>query len=237
MLTSLKKWAYKKFILPRIERTNLQKVKDKTKIFVIGRNKTGTTSLHHEFLERGFIVGNQRKAELLLDNYLDKDFESIISYCKTAQVFQDIPFSYPETYKHLHKAFPDAKFILTLRDSPEQWYNSITKFHSKIFGNGKIPTKKDLQNANYVYKGWIWKANRFMYNTPENDPYQKDKLIQSYIDYNDSVLEYFKDKNNLLVINLSEKDAYTKFCNFLNLPLEGKNSFPWKNKTSEIKRK
>ena len=83
----------------------------------------------------------------------------------------------------------------------------------------------------------MWKANRIMYGTPENDIYNKELMLQTYIDYNNNVREYFKDSMNFLEINVSSDSAYEKFCNFLNLPLEGKNSFPWKNKTSEIKRK
>ncbi|MBI3882938.1 MAG: hypothetical protein HY305_01625, partial [Sphingobacteriales bacterium] len=108
------------------------------KIFCIGRNKTGTTSIEKAFIDFGYTVGNQRQAELLLSNYIKNDFDSIVSYSKSAQVFQDSPFSYPETYMHLDKAFPNSKFILSVRDSSEQWYNSITSFHAKLFGNGKV---------------------------------------------------------------------------------------------------
>ncbi len=76
------------------------------KIFCIGQNKTGTTSIRKACEDLGFDVGNQRVAENLLINYLENDFKSIIDYCKTANVFQDFPFSWPETYKHLDKAFP-----------------------------------------------------------------------------------------------------------------------------------
>lgn len=107
---------------------------NKQKIFCVGRNKTGTTSLTKAFEDLGFVVGNQRTAERMLHHYKNRDFKPIIKYCKSAQVFQDFPFSYPETYKHLDKAYPNSKFILTIRDSADQWYNSVTKFHAKMFG-------------------------------------------------------------------------------------------------------
>jgi hypothetical protein len=73
-------------------------VKDKVKYFCIGRNKTGTTSLKKAFEDLGFIVGDQRAAELLADrHYFDGDFEEIVKYCKTAQVFKNVPFSYSNT--------------------------------------------------------------------------------------------------------------------------------------------
>src|SRR5690606_27053905 len=159
----------------------------KQKIFCIGRNKTGTTSLAAEFQELGFPVGRQRTAEELIDFYIRGDFKPIIEYCKSAQVFQDVPFSWPVTYRHLDEAFPNSRFILTIRDDSEEWYNSLTKFHSKIFGQGNIPNSQQLKNAQYVYKGFMWKVNRAIYGTPEDDPYNKQILIQHYEDYNKEV--------------------------------------------------
>src|SRR5690606_32146124 len=106
----------------------------KQKIFCIGRNKTGTTSLAAEFKELGYPVGHQRTAEKLIDYYIANDFQPIIDYCRSAQVFQDAPFSWPETYKYLDEAYPNSLFILSVRDNAEQCYNYLTKFHSKLYG-------------------------------------------------------------------------------------------------------
>lgn len=206
-----------------------------TKYFCIGRNKTGTTSLKKAFSDLGFKIGNQRVAEMLILEYARANFELIIKYCKTAQVFQDVPFSFPDTYRHLDKAFPGSKFILTIRDSPEQWYKSLVNFHSRLFGGGQIPTAEQLKNASYVWKGWMWLSNRINYNTPEDDIYNKDILIQHYKDHNNRVLEYFKDRpNDLLVLNLAEKGAYQKFLNFIGMSHSPHDDFPWINKTSEL---
>ena len=64
------------------------KVRNKTKFFCIGRNKTGTTSLKKAFSDLGFIVGNQTLSEKLYDRYFfSNDFDKIVSYCETAEVF------------------------------------------------------------------------------------------------------------------------------------------------------
>jgi hypothetical protein len=210
-------------------------VKGKTKYFCVGRNKTGTTSLKKAFENLGFIVGDQRKAEILYDRYYFKGvFEPIIEYCKTAQVFQDVPFSYPETYKYLDRAYPNSKFILTIRDNPEQWYNSVTKFHAKLFGkNGRIPTVEDLRNATYIYKGYPYNTIR-AHGTTEDDPYNKEIMINHYKKHNDDIIEYFKDRpEDLLVINIADNNSYQDFIDFLGVD-SPYNSFPWKNKTSEI---
>jgi len=205
------------------------------KIFCIGQNKTGTTSLKKTFLDLRFIVGNQRKAERLAKYYLENNFVPIIDYCETAQVFQDFPFSYPETYKYLDKAFPGAKFILTIRDTPDQWYNSLVSFHSKMFGKGNIPSKVDLIHAGYVWRGWAWQVFSFLYKTPDNDLYNKDILIRAYERYNKDIISYFKERpNDLLVINLSEEGSYQTLMNFLGIN-SIKDSFPWENKTEAVK--
>jgi len=102
--------------------------------------------------ELGYYVAPQRPAELLLENWYNNNFKSIIKFVRyNGQAFQDIPFSLPGTYEVLDRAFPDSKFILTIRDDAEKWYQSVTKFHSRIFGNGTIPVKEDLMNAIYVF--------------------------------------------------------------------------------------
>lgn len=212
------------------------RIRNNTKYFCIGRNKTGTTSLHKAFEELGFIVGYQLEAELLMDDYFKNNYKRIIEYCKKAEVFQDVPFSMQDTYKILDKEFPNSKFILTIRDNSNQWYNSLTKFHAKFFGNGNIPTWEDLKNGEHVYKGWIYKNILNQYGLTEKDnPYEKDVLISHYEKYNQDVLNYFKDRpNDLLVINLSEKFSYLKFCNFIGV-VPKRDTFPWENKTDEIK--
>ncbi|MCH3881556.1 hypothetical protein L1S33_04130 [Tenacibaculum sp. K20-16] len=202
------------------------------KIFCIGRNKTGTTSMAKIFRKMGLSVGPQRPAELLVKDWGKNDFTRIIKYVKYSGIaFQDIPFSFPNTFKVLDKEFPDSKFILTIRDSPEIWYKSLISFHSKRFGNGCLPTKQDLKKAKYIYPGYAWEVNRLLHNTPEEDIYNKQMLIQHYIDYNDSVIKYFKNKpEQLLVVNLKEPDSLVKISKFLGIS-KNIGKVPWENKT------
>ena len=211
---------------------NQIKVYNKPKIFGIGRNKTGTSSLTSAMHELGYVVGYQKEAELLFSDWVKRDFRKLIKFCHTAQFFQDIPFSLPYTYIIMDHTFKRSKFILTVRDTPDQWYNSITKFHTKIYGkNGQIPTKEDLQNAFYRYSGMPYDINKYVYNTPENDLYNKDILIKHYNYYNQGILDYFKHRpDDLLVLNVAEEDAYRKLTIFLGKTIINKN-FPWKNKT------
>jgi len=204
----------------------------KTKYFCIGRNKTGTTSIAKAFSELGFLVGDQSIAEELTDEYYYVgNFEPIIRYCTTAQVFQDQPFSLPETFKHLDKAFPGSRFILTIRHSSEEWYQSLTRFHAKKFGrNGQLPTANDLQNADYVRKGFMYNVVK-LYGTSDEEPYEKEILIAHYDAHNQSVTSYFANRpGDLLVINVAEAGSYKMFAQFSGTT-PTRTEFPWENRT------
>jgi hypothetical protein len=206
-------------------------IRKKRKFFCIGRNKTGTTSLRKAMSDLGYTIGNQRKAEKLISFYKIRDFRPIIEYCRSAEFFQDVPFSWPFTFIAMDLAFPQSKFILTVRDNAEQWYNSLVKFHSTRFALNGLPKKEDLLNDTYCYKGWAWEVNKLIYETPDDDPYQKDILINHYEAYNLLVLNYFKYKpKNFLLLNPGDADSYIKLCEFLEKkPLYEK--MPWENKS------
>ncbi|MCG8451553.1 MAG: hypothetical protein MI717_00040, partial [Spirochaetales bacterium] len=184
--------------------------------------------------EHGYKVGNQHAGELLLNDWQLRNFGPIAEYCRTAEAFQDVPFSLPFTFVWLDHCFPNSKFILTVRNSPEEWYNSLVSFHSKLFGGGNVPTAEQLKESDYLKRGWIYKFQKAVFSTPDEDLYNKEALIKMYDIHTSMVMRYFRFRaNELLVLNLSEKDAYQRFCSFLGISQKF-DSFPWENKTSDI---
>ena len=125
------------------------------KIFCIGFNKTATTSLSSFFKKNGFLVAPENPFEELLDSYLDKDFQTIMNSINTKfseyQVFQDVPFSLPQLYKTLYEKYPDAKFILTIRNNKDDWYYSLLNYHKSLFSDISQPEK-----ILYVKEKWIY---------------------------------------------------------------------------------
>lgn len=193
-------------------------VAGKQKIFCIGSNKTGTTTLFHGLSELGVRMGSQRIGESLIDNWDSEDFGPIIRYCRTAQGFQDVPFSLPGIYRTLYPVFPDASYILSVRDS-EAWYDSLVNYHSRLWGDGiKPPTAEQLKRAEYIYKGRPWHVNRMVFNTPEDEPYKKDILIAAFEKHNKDVKEFFRDKpSGFLVLDVSRPGSYSDMCDFLGM--------------------
>jgi len=198
------------------------------KVFCIGLVKTGTTSLEQALKDLGYRLGNQRQGELLLEVYLARNFAKIVEFCLTADAFQDVPFSFPFTYIALDQSFPNAKFILSVRDDVDQWYRSLVRFHGNLFAGGRIPVKDDLLRATYCYPGYVWEAIRLVWNTPEDEPYHKPTLVSYYERHNANVRDYFRSKSNLLEINLSDKGAYGRLCSFLGKEPMAED-FPWLN--------
>ena len=87
------------------------------KVFCVGRNKTGTTSINRALRDLGYRVAPQEPAEWLTEKWSKRDFRDLSRFCLRYDVFQDVPFSYPFTFQEMDQRFPNAKFILTVRDS------------------------------------------------------------------------------------------------------------------------
>lgn len=207
-----------------------------TKVFCVGRNKTGTTSLAEALRSLGLVVGDQDWAGRLAHDWGTRDFRRLFRYCHTAQAFQDVPFSLPFTYQALDQRFPGSKFILTVRNNADEWYGSLTRFHSAMFGHGRIPTADDLKASSYISPGAAYKFNRMLYDTPVDDLYNKAAMTASYEAHNRAVVEYFRHRpDDLLVLNVAEPEAFPKLCRFLGKPVEHR-AFPWENKTDAVVR-
>lgn len=199
------------------------KAKNRHKIFCIGLNKTGTTSLGYLFEKNGITVAKQYEGELLFKAYLNRDFSKIVKYCKKskATVFQDIPFSLPHTFPFLFDAFPNSKFILTIRDTPEKWYDSLVKFHSDFYNNGRPLTKEILKESEYVYKGWSWEVMNDVFFRDYDVLYDKKSLIDIYTNHIKSVEHFFRNhKERLLIVNLSVEGDFKRLCDFLKITIK-----------------
>lgn len=210
MCKSVKNWFNSLFFFKR------------PKVFCVGANKTGTTTIASVFRNQGLRVGNQRRGEMLMRDWAERDYRRIISYCRSAEAFQDIPFSYPDTYQALDEAFPGSKFILTIRNDADQWFDSLTRFHTKLVGKNRLPTADDLREFYYLYRGFLWDAMRLRYGDDEALLYHREWYCQCYDEHNRAVQDYFKDRpGDLLVLNVADPDAMERLLAFLNIPFSG----------------
>src|SRR3954452_13281738 len=145
--------------------------RQKAKVFCIGSGKTGTTSIGAAMKSLGFELGVQSTGELLIEEWARRDFRPIIEFCRTADAFQDIPFSLDYTYVVLDQEFPGSKFVLTVRKNADEWYGSLARFHTKIVGTGQLPTAADLKAFPYLKPGWLWRTQELVYGCDESNVY------------------------------------------------------------------
>ena len=200
------------------------------KIFCIGFNKTGTTSLQNLFSGSGFKVAPQTPFEYNFNSYKFGNFSTFINMIKEdyphCNFYQDVPFSLPNFYKTLYQEFPDAYFILSTRTTPEMWYNSLCSSHQKSFPN-RYNTPSEIEHN---YKGWVFDYLTKGLGSPKYDPYNKNILIEAYNNHNNGVKDFFKGNNNLIEINLSTPKDFNKLEQSLGIKFTP-TSFPHLNKS------
>jgi len=206
-----------------------------TKVFGIGLNKTGTTSLEAAFMRLGLRPGPHRVFERHFENFINGNLEPFFRDVDKYEAFRDVPFSLPDAYRVIFAQFPSARYVLTIRDSFDQWFASLTRFHTHLFGTrGDIPTTSELANATYVHTGWILRVMQIGLRTPLHRPYDADWLRHVYNTHTSNVIKFFSDKpESLLVLNPAQADAYSTLARFLNAPAS-RDSFPHLMKTDNL---
>jgi hypothetical protein len=185
-----------------------------TRIFCIGFNKTGTTSLTEFLKDEHYIIAPQRPFECNLYSYVSGNYETFEYIIKDifydCDFFQDIPFSLPKIYQFLDEKFPNSKFILTLRDDSNEWYDSLVNFHKNVL-NMDNPYRYD-----YIHYNWVQTILTKCYGAPNHDPYDENVLKTAYENHIIDVKKYFNGRDNqLLILNLSDELCVEKLEDFL----------------------
>ena len=184
-----------------------------TKYFIIGLNKTGTSSIRHALgvaLGRASLVESKRVLFVGIDDIFS--FTDFLIKRKKS-IFKDRPWN-TGCYKELNEKYRNSKFILTIRDQ-EEWWTSVEKWLS-------ITAKWTKEfNPDEEMKRVHLNEKIMAYNNHFNcDSLNKDCYINYYNSYNNAVLEYFKDKSNLYVLNLDKDFNWSNIQKITNLDEE-----------------
>ena len=96
---------------------------DKPKVFCIGMPRTGTTSLGHALTKLGYTVAGPF---MMADDEWDHDliYEKAEDKLTRCNAVRDTPWAV--LYDWLDESYPDARFILTVRDCRE-WMSSMKR--------------------------------------------------------------------------------------------------------------
>ncbi|TWH92416.1 MULTISPECIES: sulfotransferase family protein [Sphingobium] len=160
----------------------------KPKIFGIGLNKTGTTTLGSCFQRLGYKHLGYRRD--LLHAYRSRQVARVFKEIDRFESFEDWP--YPLMYRELADRYPDAKFVLTVRKSAETWLNSLSR-HAR--------QSRPLRHARKLAYG---------YHYPENAP---DEHIAFYHAHNQEAQAFLGDR--VRVLCWEKGDQWEQLCDFI----------------------
>lgn len=168
------------------------------KIFGIGLHKTGTSSLARALNILDIKCSHWEHYEELYKGIQNNDYS--FEFLKKYQAVVDLPV--PCIFANLDRAYPNSKFILTIRDT-ENWFKSVK--------NHFIVTKEMFDRSDKLK---LLKEEELFYKIKHVD---KNIFIERYENHNKEVIDYFKNrKNDLLVIDIIQGDGWDKICRFLD---------------------
>jgi hypothetical protein len=183
------------------------------KVFCVGFQKTGTTSMAVALEILGYrvasIFGHEEKDLAALSrDFVPRGLE----IAATFDAVQDMPW--PLMFRELDQAVPGSKFILTWRDT-DRWLSSIC---------GHFGRNPDILQA-------------LTYGSDAPFPVGYEAHYRTVYDrHNAAVRAHFRDRPAaLLEVNLSEGDGWPKLCGFLEVAVP-ETPFPTSN-TAQSRRK
>ena len=168
---------------------------NKSKIFIIVFNKSGTRTLHNFFLKNNILSIHWDEGKLAdTIEYNFKNGKKLLLEYDNYKVFSDMEnyktlnFAHITYFKDLDKQYPLSKFILNIRNV-DNWIKSRNNHWDGKYCN-------DLCN--------ILDCSKFDLN---------NKWKEDYFDHIKNVKEYFKNTNKLLVFDI-ENDSVNKLVHF-----------------------
>jgi hypothetical protein len=170
------------------------------KVFGIGLNKTGTKTLRHYLSQLGF-----RHRSYDSDNVYESEsfdlwhggrIDELLDLLEDYDSCEDWPW--PMVYRELDERFPEARFVLTVRSSPEVWYRSLCNMAVRI---GPLP---------------LFEKSVYGSSMPHG---RKEQHLKLYRTHNDAVERYFEGRpNKLFRVCWDDGDGPELLTRFLGMP-------------------
>lgn len=186
------------------------------RIFAVGLNKTGTTTLGHALNILGIPTIDHPTDSRTLEQLEHGDYKlDIFNSCKAVT---DMPVGL--FYPQLDKLYPGSRFILTVRDKPG-WLKSV---------RDHWPFVMEWARHDESFRRFTYYAFTAVYGSPH---YNEDRYSYVYDSHEAGVRTYFSGRpDDLLVMDISAGEGWNKLCPFLSVPIpEG--PFPHLNRKEE----
>lgn len=181
------------------------------KVFCIGFQKTGTTSLYAALERLGYRTAAVAGRDWTAARLAAEGAALCIETARDFDAAQDMPW--PVFFRELDAAYPGSKFILTVRD-PESWFTSI---------EGHFGAHEGEMQA-------------FVYGRDAAAPAgNKARYLETLRRHEAAVRAHFVERPaDLLVMDLEAGDGWAELCAFLGAPVPA-GPFPMRNKSSDRK--
>ena len=182
------------------------------KVFCIGAHKTGTSSTGQALATLGFGVLPEScwyDDRVMREEFYAGRYPRLADLIDKYDAFEDSPFNHGDFYEWLYGAYPDARFILTVRDadgliaSHKRW---LTHLQTRVF-----PGKKDVEE----FVRYFWQ-----HEYRQGDFIDDEASIREiYEARNRSVTKFFSDKAGaFLSLDIRNEPApWDRLCAFLNV--------------------
>ncbi len=168
------------------------------KVFGIGLNKTGTSSLKGALVTLGYnhCALRGQMTHKFFNNSFGQIFDTVAEY----DAFEDWPW--PLMYRQVFEKYGEtARYALTRRSSPEAWLESL-KAHTLVTNPNNNPRKKI-----------------FGFDYPDGAEAQHIAFYENHLL---EVRKYFAQQNAahvLCEVCWEEGDGWQKICGFLKEPM------------------
>lgn len=165
------------------------------KVVGVGLNKTGTKTLAH-YLE-GWGLRHRTFDLPSFHLYRNGEIARLLDEMADWDSFEDWPW--PLIYREIDERYPDARFVLTVRESPEVWYRSLCRMAVRI---GPLA---DFEQ--YIYGHAMPQGHR-------------DEHLAFYRAHNQAVADHFRQRpGKLLTICWKDPEAPERLAAFLGREL------------------
>ena len=171
----------------------------RTKVFGIGLNKTGTKTLGRHLKGWGYRHRSYDSDTVTespsFDLYRADRIDDLLDMLEDVDSCEDWPW--PLLYRELDARYPDAKFVLTVRSSPEAWYRSLCNMAVRI---GPLPLYERSVYGSAMPQG------------------RKREHIALYEAHNEAVEAHFADRpGKLLTLCWKTEPDASRLADFLGL--------------------
>ncbi len=168
------------------------------KVFGIGLNKTGTSSLKRALMTLGYNHCPLRGQ--MTYKFFNNRFDQIFEVADDFDSFEDWPW--PLMYRQVFEKYGEtARYVLTRRNSPEAWLESL-KVHSLITNPQNNPRKKI-----------------FGFDYPHGAENQHIAIYENHLV---EVRKYFADQGAAHLLHevcWEDGDGWQEICDFLEEPV------------------